>query len=223
MLKLSSVSLAVMSLLAVASANAADINGRGSLKDDVRVDGVRVQNWSGLYVGAGCGVGTSTVSLEDDKGGISANGQECEARLGFDGQLRGLVVGGFANYALGNQALELGGMTILEKDEQWDANARLGVVLGGNTLFYGFGGYGQQTWSAIGGGEADIAFWQAGLGIEHAIATNFTIRLEYTHQWLDADDAFGSGASNVLDTESDAIKFGVNYKFNSDTLNGVFR
>lgn len=61
MLKLSSVSLAVMSLFAVASANAADIRGK-SLKDDdgpsIFIDTKSPALWTGFYVGIHGGWGT---------------------------------------------------------------------------------------------------------------------------------------------------------------------
>lgn len=210
---------AAAALLGSTALSAADVRGRGDSTKDLDAPRVaHVQNWSGLYGGIGCGVSSTTVGTEDSKGGISANGQTCDARLGLDVQRGMIVFGGFANYAFTNEALELGSMTLVEKDDQWDINARLGFA-SGNGLFYVHGGYGQATYSSpLGGGDLDVDLWQAGVGLEYAVATNWTIGLEYTHAWLDLDSIGAGPIDDFLDAETDKVMLRTNYKFNSDTF-----
>jgi outer membrane immunogenic protein len=199
-----------VALISSGAAYGADVYSKGSLKDD-GAPGISVHNWTGVYVGAGCGVSTTTVGLEDSKGGISANGQTCDGRIGVDFQRNAIVFGAFASYALSNEALEFGSTTILEKDHQWDVNGRLGVAFD-RTLFYGHGGYGEAEWgSPAFGGSADVSFWQAGVGIEYAILPNFSVGLEYTHAWLNLDDVY-SGIEDYLDGESDKVALRLNYR-----------
>jgi outer membrane immunogenic protein len=207
-----SITLAALAVALMSSgAYAADVYSKGgSLKDD-GAPGVRVHNWSGVYAGVGCGVSTTTIGAEDSKGGISADGQLCDARLGVDVQRGAIVFGAFASYALSNEALEFGSTTILEKDHQWDVNGRLGLALG-NVLLYGHGGYGEAEWgSPAFGGSADVSFWQAGVGIEYAIVPNFSIGLEYAHAWLNLDDVY-SGLDDYLDGSADKVSLRANYR-----------
>jgi opacity protein-like surface antigen len=63
--KFSTVSLAILSIFAVSSANAADVFGSGSTKDgpDAFSTSPRVINWSGVYVGGAIGYGHANHEL----------------------------------------------------------------------------------------------------------------------------------------------------------------
>lgn len=194
---------------------AADL--RGSVKDDT-VPGVRVQNWSGLYVGAGVGFGHSVVGTEDDQGGIDIDGVVGGVRVGVDLARGSFLVGVLADYNVSNASLDLGGVTLLEQDEDWTIGGRLGFIHG-NTLFYTLGGYTEVTYSSpiFGGADATLSGWKAGGGIEHMIAPNFSISLEATRTWLDLDDV-ATGLEDVLDATDDRVMLRAAYKINGTTF-----
>jgi outer membrane immunogenic protein len=212
------VSALTASLLASAPVSATDL--KGSAKDSPASD-VRAQNWSGIYLGAGCGIGSTTVSAEDSRGGISLDGERCGGRVGVDIQRGSIVAGAYADYNWSNQALEIGPAVLLEQDDDWDIMGRLGYAHG-NTLLYIAGGYGEYGFNVplAGNFDFDLPAWKAALGVEHAIAKNWTLSLEYVHSWIDPDDLM-DGASKYIDVNANEVWLRSNYKFNSDSFGGV--
>ena len=59
--------------------------------------------------------------------------------------------------------------------------------------------------------------WTAGLGIEHALSNNFSVRVEYSHVDLGEGDGILAGLDRDISHETevkfDAIKVGASYKF----------
>jgi outer membrane immunogenic protein len=60
--------------------------------------------------------------------------------------------------------------------------------------------------------------WVLGAGIEHAISSRWTIKLEYLHADLGKVrvlDVYGPNGTNdgLFDVRTDTVKFGINYKF----------
>src|SRR5688572_21979167 len=104
-------------LLSAAPANAADVYG-GSTKDGPDVTGYPsgVYNWSGFYVGAQAGGSFSIIGDEDGQGGISADGIFGGGRVGYDIARGRFLFGVFADYNWSGAELEIGGISLLEKN-----------------------------------------------------------------------------------------------------------
>jgi opacity protein-like surface antigen len=216
----SSITASAVAALFLASAPASATDLKGSAKD-AAVSETRTQNWTGVYLGAGCGIGSTTVSAEDSRGGISLDGERCGGRLGIDIQRGFLVVGAYGDYNWSNQALEIGPAVLLEQDDDWDIMGRIGFAHG-NTLLYVAGGYGEYGFNVplANNYDFDLAAWKAAIGVEHAIAKNWTLSLEYVHSWIDPDDLI-AGASDVIDVNANEVWLRTNYKFNGDSFGGV--
>ena len=205
-------------ILAATPGSAADLKGSSK---DAPVTESRTQNWSGVYFGAGCGVGSTTLSAEDSRGGISLDGERCGGRVGADIQRGFLVFGVYGDYNWSNQALEIGPAVLLEQDDDWDIMGRIGIA-DGKTLVYASAGYGEYGFNVplAGNLDFDVSAWKAALGVEHSIAKNWTLSLEYVHSWLDPDDII-AGASKYVDVNANEVWVRSNYKFNGDTFGGV--
>jgi opacity protein-like surface antigen len=194
----------------------ADIRDKGSFKDDLA--GVSVQNWSGVYIAGQGGFGTTTVGLEDNQGGISADGGIVGLRAGVDVARGSFLIGAYAEYNWSDEALEFGPVTVIQQEDDWAAMVRIGYIHG-RTLFYVAGGYTEVTYSspAFGGAEATLSGWKGAGGIEHAIAPNLTLALEASYADLDPDDAF-AGAADLVDIGDARITGRLTYKINSYTF-----
>lgn len=205
-------------ILAAAPALASDL--KGFAKDGPASDAL-TQNWTGVYFGAGCGVGSTTLSAEDSRGGVSLDGERCGGRLGADIQRGFLVLGVYGDYNWSNQALEIGPAVLLEQDDDWDIMGRIGIA-DGKTLVYAAAGYGEYSFNVplAGNFDFDLSAWKAAIGVEHSIAKNWTVSLEYVHSWIDPDDLI-AGASKVIDVNANEVWLRTNYKLNGDTFGGV--
>ncbi len=194
----------------------ADINGRASLKDDL--PGISVQNWSGVYISGQGGFGTTTVGLEDNQGGISADGGIVGLRAGVDVARGSFLIGAYGEYNWSDEALEFGPVTLVQQEDDWAAMIRIGYIHG-KTLFYVAGGYTEVTYSspAFGGVEKTLSGWKGAGGIEHAIAPNLTLGLEASYADLDPDDAF-AGAADIVDAGDFRVLGRMSYKINGYTF-----
>jgi outer membrane immunogenic protein len=201
--------------LTSSGAIAADVFEKGSTKDG-DLAGVRVQNWSGVYVGAQFGAGHTVIGAEEGQGGISLDGPLGGIRAGIDIARGSFLIGAYGEYNWSDEAIEIGGLTLLQQDHDWAAMARLGIIHG-NTLFYGAGGYTVVSYSS-GPSSVDVDGWKAAVGIEHALAPNLTLGLEASRSWLDADDFLGSGAEDYVDITDDRVLARLTYKINGYTF-----
>lgn len=201
-----------LALLSGSAAYAADPFDRGAGKASVKEGGVVTTdraNWSGIYVGAQIGHGTSTISMEDDQGGLSLDGLFGGGRVGIDVQKGPFVFGIFADYNFSDEAIELGGTRVLEKTSDWSGNARVGYAHNA-TLFYLAGGYGQAEFDiaeVVGGGSESIDAWNVRLGVEHKLTNEITLGLEGRHDWYDLDSI--DGAPSNIDDELDARRWSI--------------
>lgn len=193
-----------------APAGASDLFG--STKDPVTTGPTSsggVVNWSGFYVGAQVGNSFAIIGDEDGQGGISVDGIFGGGRIGYDVARGRYLFGIFGEYNWSGAELELGGDSILEKDHDWTAGARAGVVVAPRTLFYILGGFTQADFSS-GGDTETFDGWTAGGGIEVAVATNITLGVEASHTWYDEEEVFGPDIS-LDDTRIMAVaRFKVN-------------
>jgi len=131
---------------------------------------------------------TITVSTSQDKAGYGAE-------LGYDFQLGPVVIGAYAGIDNSgtSSCLEIVGddFGCLESGRNLYAGGRAGVVVNGNILIYGRGGYSRARYSLAYDGDTDSATnpifiiadsaggTHYGGGVEMAFTPNFYGRLEY--------------------------------------------
>ncbi|MDQ2632645.1 MAG: outer membrane beta-barrel protein [Pseudomonadota bacterium] len=194
--------------------------------DAVVEEPVTGYNWSGLYVGAGAGVGAvrRVLSFGDfqimpDQGGHGVFG---EVTLGYDYMLsQRFLLGGFADVRFGNIGFsaEIEGQELLSitNDYGFDVGARAGYLLTPSTLGYVLAGY---TWQHFDVDVADLPpgisldtdrdGYILGAGLETAVAANWTLKGEYRY----AD--YGKHLVEFLDINSETsthtFHVGVNYR-----------
>lgn len=186
-------------------------------------------NWSGFYVGVGGGFGAVnhkfSVSGVGSFNGIGGEGLFGELTVGYDHMLTDrILLGGFIDTHVGNIGMSLDADPLINADLTnsygFDAIARLGYVLNGNTLGYVLGGY---TWEHFKldvslpflGGSFDYnesrSGYVFGVGMETAIGHNWTIKTEYRY----ANYGNNSVAGSALHIEPSTHTFHIaaNYRF----------
>jgi outer membrane immunogenic protein len=231
------------------AAHAADVYTKGGgLKDEPGTALPPV--WAGLYVGGSIGYGrgdvSDTITLTFDpifsgtgsvtEGSDDLNGAVYGAHLGYNFQYDNFVFGteiGINGASMNAAPLEyeLSGNPI-KHDLNWYASAvgRLGYAYE-NFLFYGFGGV---AWSKVetdfpnaanlGDARDDTTFvgWTAGVGVEYALSSRFSLRLEYAHIDLGSETNFSERSpitpnvdvivENETAIEFDVVKVGASYR-----------
>ena len=210
-------------------AAAADLGG--SYKDEPIASYGPSYSWAGLYAGASAGFGTGDTQSTVEGFSIAdydVNGAIYGAHLGYNFQRGNFVIGveaGINGTDLDGSESFLGPVLVSERELDWYATAvaRLGYA-SGKTLFYGFGGV---AWADVTTRVSSIFLsesiesedthvgWTAGLGIEHAISDNFSVRVEYSHVDLGKGDGLLTeiGLDHEVDLAFDAVKIGASYKF----------
>lgn len=230
--RFSNVLLGAVSMVAIAtSARAAD--------PAVVVDVPAGYNWSGLYVGAGIGLGTSVhgVGIDDAPiiiedlyfNGIGGDGFFGEISIGYDYLVSPrFLIGGFADAHLGNigPELDLGGGSIeLTNQYGFDAGARVGYLFNPTTLGYVLGGYAWQRFKLDGDGgidfEEDRDGFVVGAGMETVLTGAWTLRTEYRYSYYGDDTVFsfdnGDDFTSIyVEPSTHTFHLGVNYKFGAD-------
>lgn len=154
------------------------------------------------------------------------------AELGYDAQLGPVVVGAYAGLDNSgtSDCLEIVGDDIgcLETGRNIYAGARAGVVVAGNLLVYGKGGYSRSRYSLAYDGDTDVAAnpiyvlsdnaggYHYGGGLEMAFTPNFYGRVEYVRTRYDRlntvsplDDDIAVGIS----TRRNQVTAGIGLRF----------
>jgi outer membrane immunogenic protein len=194
-------------------------------------------SWTGLYIGAHVGYAWSETdwhdALSSSVTGSSGGGSLAGAQIGYNYQMRQLVLGAEAdasgtwlngNTSCPNSAFNCG------YSYNWltSLRGRAGVAINGNrTLLYGTGGV---AWADIDYAAKDAATgipigtgfsqthigWVAGGGIEHMLTPNLSARLEYLYYGFDGTTApagsLGAGSA-TLNPSTQTVRFGLNLKF----------
>jgi outer membrane immunogenic protein len=208
------------------SAYAADLGG--SMKDAPVYD-APITSWTGLYIGAGVGVGSSnteadlTVNDREESfellsfDGIGGEGMFGTVQLGFDYQLSSrFVVGAFVDYDFSNINSELNVFerynAELDLESMWSVGARLGWLATPDTLWYALLAYTQAQYDlSDNAGFLDAVTdvdsfdgWTVGLGVETRLTSNWSLKAEYRYTQFDAETIFaigGEGESLDVDFE----------------------
>ena len=203
-------------------------------------------NWSGLYVGAN--IGYSWGELQFDATLAAAGAVSRTERMdgvigglqsGYNFQLGGWVLGFESDIQLSGQKGGetfpgvLGSTVTTDVRLEWfgTSRTRLGILATPNILLYGTAGiaYGQYKESATvtiaGVGSITSTFkdvkagWTAGGGIEGALWSGWSAKVEYLYIDLGkTEHTFGTVALGVLGTETrrvtdNIVRVGVNYRF----------
>jgi hypothetical protein len=170
-----------------------------SLKDTREITITPVSaSWSAIWGAALLGYSMSntevgfeaTIAKLDGFGGEGIDGT---VQIGGDIEIRGLLVGGWAEYSFGGTESELrvlGGKLTVEQNDAYGVFARVGLPLG-DTLLYGAAGY---VWT-----EADVSLTggynetfdfsgpAAEVGIERRFGPNFRAKLAARYEWFDEE------------------------------------
>jgi outer membrane immunogenic protein len=154
-------------------------------------------NWSGFYVGVGGGFGAVGYNTGIGFGDLGGDGVFGELTAGYDHMLTDrLLLGGFIDANLGNIGPEVKGFFGPGTDAKitnkygFDVGARLGYVLNASSLGYILGGY---TWrqvkgsGAVADGHENLDGYVLGLGMETAVADNWSVKTEYRYAHYSKD------------------------------------
>jgi outer membrane immunogenic protein len=205
--------LTLTSVVALASANAADLYRGGSaasFKDSP--DFVPVTSWTGFYAGVngGYGFSDSTHNGVDPEGGFGGGqiGYNWQGGLGFGPNF----VYGIVTDIQGADITDSRGGSRSETDFFGTVRGKVGYSFG-RTLVYGTGGfaYGDVKNRVPGFERADTETgYTVGGGIEYKINPAWSVGAEYQFVNLDGDSDRGN---NFSDTELHTIRATLNYHF----------
>jgi outer membrane immunogenic protein len=192
------------SVVALASANAADMYAGGGYKDGPAYVGV---NWSGLYVGVNGGYGWSQNTSPVDPTGAFGGGQ-----IGYNFQ-RGNIVFGIETDFQGSGISDSAGSLNSSLDWFGSVRGRLGYAFE-RALVYGTGGFGYGQVTNEGLSQTQTG-WVAGAGVEYKITPSWSAKAEY--QYFDLGEHGGLNNTGPLDdaysgrTQFSTFRVGVNY------------
>ena len=201
-------------------------------------------NWSGLYIGAGIGVGTTVhgIGIEDFPiiisdayfNGLGGDGVFGELSIGYDYMVSPrFLIGAFADAHFGNIGPELdfgGGSIELTNQYGFDVGARVGYLLNPTTLGYVLGGYAWQRFKLDGDGgidfEEDRDGYVVGAGMETVLTGAWTLRTEYRYSYYGDDTVLtipilDSEPSLFVEPSTHTFHLGVNYRFDAENGAGA--
>jgi outer membrane immunogenic protein len=229
-MKLHKVVLSAVGAFALAATATGAIAG-GSLKDRDRPF-----SWSGFYVGLQGGYVNANVDAKsgpfpgafDQTYDYSANGGVFGGHAGYNVQTGSIVFGVEGDIeASGLQKNGVGSLGYLHRmDVLWlgSVRGRIGVA-SGNWLFYGTGGW---AWADTTLDKATsltaapfVSYsdtrsgWTAGGGVEHAVSSGLTVRLEYryTDYGTETHNNAGVNSQDRSELTTHAVRAGASLKF----------
>ena len=208
----------------------------------VPVEEVSGYNWSGLYVGAGVGVGAVVHGLELEVldtslvefNGLGGEGFFGELSIGYDYQVAPRwVIGAFADVRYGNIGPELNAAPLIDAELTnqygFDVGGRVGYVLNPTTLGYALAGYSWQHFELDGNlfgepfdFEEDRDGYVLGVGMETVISGAWTLKTEYRYAYYGNDTVlsfpFIGDFEADLNVEPSVHTFtvGANYRFGAE-------
>ena len=238
--------LAIGTALAFSAGSAlADGYYGGSIKD-APVASVDTWSGLYIGAAVGYGVATTEVDISKQKwknekwgekksllnlDGLSSEGAIGTLTLGYDHQVTpGLLIGIFGDYTFGDLENEVslfkgfGGPKLNSQiGDNWSIGARIGLIRD-KTLWYVMAGYTEADldWDLSFGGQKvasggeSLDGYFVGLGVEHQLFNNVSLKLDYRFSDYDAlnfSDEYGCWKGNLeIDTEVHAVRLGVNWK-----------
>jgi outer membrane immunogenic protein len=212
------VAIAALSIATI-SAQAADLP-RPSYKAPVYSEPAYA-NWSGFYVGLNAGYGFGKSSWDFPAVDTSPKGALVGLTLGYNYQTGIWLWGveGDLDYSLMKGSAGCG-IGTCETKNTWlgTARGRIGYTGWSNWLPYitaGVAGGDVKATSPVGDANKTRIGWTAGLGIEYALWTNWSIKGEYLYVDLgkfDCGISCGATPDNVS-FKSNLVRLGLNYRF----------
>lgn len=201
-----------LAVYAVALTAYALISGVAVAADNPKYAQTRARgtSWQGPYVGANVGYQFGRVS----NGGTNPSGVVGGVQAGYNVQHGQFVFGGETDIQLSDAD---GTFAAWKFSNPWfgTLRGRAGFAMS-NVLFYGTLGlaYGtlklENTITGVTESRTN-AGWAGGVGLEVALAGNWTARAEYLYVDLAGDHSVLTGARH--DVGSNILRFGVNYRF----------
>ncbi|MFC0242979.1 outer membrane protein [Rhodopseudomonas telluris] len=217
--------------LGAAPAMAADLAARPYTKAPPVI--VALYNWSGFYIGANGGWGTSRKSWDFytpgllSEGSHDASGATAGGQIGYNWQVGAWVFGveaqgNWADFKGSNVSL-LGPATNQSKIEAFGLfTGRVGYAWN-NALLYAKGGaavvsdkYSFILPSGAISGTASETRWGAavGAGFEYGFTPNWSFAVEYDHLFLDKKDVtFTNTAVERIKQDADIVTARINYRW----------
>jgi outer membrane immunogenic protein len=216
--------------LGAAPAMAADLAARPYTKAPPVI--VALYNWSGFYVGANGGWGTSRKSWDlfglASEGSHDASGATAGGQIGYNWQVGAWVFGveaqgNWADFKGSNITLLGGGFENRSKIEAFGLfTGRVGYAWN-NALLYAKGGaavvsdkYSFILPSGAISGTASETRWGAavGAGFEYGFTPNWSFAVEYDHVFLDKKDVtFTNTAVERIKQDADIVTARINYRW----------
>lgn len=213
------VSLAVLAF-AMGAAHAADLP-RGPYKAPAYIPAPAYANWSGFYVGLNGGYGFGKSNWDFPAVSPSPKGFVGGVTLGYNFQTGLWVWGveGDIDYSAMKGDAACGAGTC-ETKNSWlaTARARLGYAGWNNMLPYITGGaaFGDiKASSPFGDASKTKVGWTAGAGLEYAMWSAWSVKLEYLYVDLGSFDcgiSCGATPDNVS-FKANLVRAGLNYRF----------
>jgi len=138
------------------------------------------QSWSGFYAGLSASSHSSDLSQPVPAPDFSASSIDPAIFLGYNYQPPGgsWIFGGEVSYDTYDSNFFVG--FPLETGGMFQARARLGYDMG-NLMPYAAVGYAAARMNLFGAPSQTEGGWSLGLGFEYMIATNTSLRAEYTY------------------------------------------
>jgi outer membrane immunogenic protein len=167
-------------------------------------------NWSGFYVGAMGGYGSTSSQR--------VKGEFAGGTIGANWQMSYIVVGVEAEGGWSNIGRPYNGADSYRAQALGSVNGRLGVAMD-NILFYGKGGFAVLSNTVevpiLASSDSKVhTGWDVGGGIEVGFLQNWSVKGEYLYTHYDSQD-YRAGPFLIRsgDLNVHSGKIGVNYKF----------
>lgn len=213
MLRIRTLSLSVAALaLSTASVLAADLTYE-SAPAPVMVAPAGF-SWTGPYLGAIIGYGWGEFNTAN--GSLNADGVKLGVYGGYNFQMDNNVVLG-AEADLNWDDFTGYNSAAGRATQNWDSTARLRAGYSfGRVMAYGTGGMAFSGATVDSGNYSDSANhfgWTLGAGVEAAVTSNITARLEYQYADFNNQTYETPAGSTSIDMNTNTIRAGVGYKF----------
>jgi outer membrane immunogenic protein len=178
--------------------------------------------WSGFYVGVNGGYGFGKADWSNPVVSLSPQGFVVGGTLGYNLQTGIWVWGleGDVDYASVKDSADGCSAGSCETRANWMGTARMRVGYAGwnNVLPYITGGGaigGLKASSALGSASKTQFGWTAGAGLEYAIMSHWSAKVEYLYTDLGSVDCnvCAAAGANTVDFTTNQVRAGLNYRF----------
>jgi outer membrane immunogenic protein len=181
-------------------------------------------NWTGFYIGLNGGYGTGKSDWDVPAVSPSPKGPLAGATLGYNWQTGIWVWGAETDLDWSDMkdspSCTVGIVGTCETSNDWfgTVRGRLGYAGWHNWMPYITTGlaYGDVKATSPAGSASKVQFgWTAGLGVEYAWRTNWSVKLEYLYADLGSMDcgAVCGAATDNVSFKANILRVGLNYRF----------